>query len=69
LNRRDHGARNAVGDRDQRVLVPAALLAGGTLVAIADSVARTVVAPVQLPVGVVTALVGVPVFLWFIRHR
>ena len=54
---------------DQRVLLPAAVLAGGTLVTIADSVARTVIAPVQLPVGVVTALVGVPVFLWFIRHR
>lgn len=54
---------------DQRVLLLAAPLAGGALVVAADSIARTVIAPAQLPVGVVTALVGAPVFLWFIRHR
>jgi len=37
--------------------------AGGTLLVLADTLARTIVAPVQLPVGVITALVGVPVFL------
>lgn len=63
-----HLMRMLLGN-DQRVLLPAAVLAGGTLVTLADSVARTVIAPVQLPVGVVTALVGVPVFLWFLRHR
>ncbi len=54
---------------EQRVLLPASVLAGGSLVMGADTLARTVVAPVQLPVGVVTALVGVPVFLWLLRHR
>lgn len=54
---------------DQRVLLLAAPLAGGTLVVVADSIARTAIAPAQLPVGVVTALIGAPVFLWFIRHR
>ena len=38
-------------------------VAGGTLLVLADTLARTIVAPVQLPVGVITALVGVPVFL------
>ena len=57
-----HALRLVIGN-DQRLLLPAAVLAGGTALTLADLVARTVVAPVQLPVGVITALVGVPVFL------
>lgn len=49
-------------------LLPAAFLAGGTLLVVADAVARTVFAPVELPVGVVTALVGVPVFATQVRR-
>lgn len=63
-----HLVRLVLGN-DQRVLVPAAALVGGTLVVLADTVARTVIAPVQLPVGVVTALVGVPVFLGLMRRQ
>lgn len=48
---------------DHRRLVPAAVLAGGSLLVLADTLARTVVAPRQLPVGAITALVGVPLFL------
>ena len=48
---------------DQRLLLPAAALAGGSLLVLADTLARTVIAPQQLPVGVLTALLGVPVFL------
>ncbi len=63
-----HLVRFVVGN-DQRVLVPAALLAGGTLLTVADTAARTVMAPVQLPVGVLTAMIGVPVFLFLLsRH-
>ena len=40
------------------------MLAGGALLTLADTLARTVVAPQQLPVGVLTALIGVPVFLY-----
>lgn len=54
---------------DQRVLLPASVMAGGSLVVVADTLARSVVAPLQLPVGVVTALIGVPLFLWLLRHR
>ncbi len=50
------------------VLLPAAFLAGGALLAAADAAARTVFAPVELPVGVVTALVGVPVFTVLVRR-
>lgn len=48
---------------DHRVVVPGAALAGGTLLVLADVVARTALAPRQLPVGAITALVGVPLFL------
>lgn len=61
-----HLVRLAIGPRmgnDQRLLLPAAMLAGGSLLVLADTAARTVVAPLQLPVGVLTALIGVPVFL------
>jgi len=57
-----HALRLVVGN-DQRLLLPAAALGGGALLVLADTLARTVAAPVQLPVGVVTALIGVPVFL------
>lgn len=57
-----HMLRLAVGP-DHRRLVPGSVLLGGALVVVADTLARTVVAPQQLPVGVVMALVGVPLFL------
>lgn len=48
---------------DQRLLLPASALAGGSLLVLADTLARTLLAPQQLPVGVLTALLGVPAFL------
>jgi ABC-type Fe3+-siderophore transport system permease subunit len=62
-----HLARLSWGHR-HRVLLPAAFLGGGALLAIADTLARTVVAPRELPVGVVTALIGVPVFALLLRR-
>jgi iron complex transport system permease protein len=62
-----HACRFAVGP-DHRVLIPAAALAGGTFLLLADTLARTIIAPQQLPVGVVTALIGAPVFLYQL-HR
>jgi iron complex transport system permease protein len=63
-----HLVRLASGN-DQRLLLPASVLAGGSLLVLADTLARTVVAPQQLPVGVLTALIGVPVFLFLLaRH-
>ncbi|HEX7686012.1 MAG TPA: iron ABC transporter permease [Trinickia sp.] len=63
-----HALRLVLGN-DQRMLVPASALAGGVAVMGADLIARTAIAPAQLPVGVVTALVGVPVFLWMLLGR
>jgi iron complex transport system permease protein len=62
-----HALRIVIGN-DQRILLPASALMGGMALALADLVSRTVVAPVQLPVGVITALVGVPVFLWLLMR-
>lgn len=62
-----HLMRQLVGN-DQRVLLPAAVLAGAVLVLLADTVARTAMAPLQLPVGVLTALIGVPVFISLVRR-
>ncbi|HZQ63470.1 MAG TPA: iron ABC transporter permease [Casimicrobiaceae bacterium] len=63
-----HALRLVVGN-DQRVLIPACAIAGGALLVFADTAARTLVAPVQLPVGVVTALIGVPTFLWLLSRE
>jgi iron complex transport system permease protein len=63
-----HAVRLVCGN-DQRMLVPASALAGGAAVMGADLVARTAIAPAQLPVGVVTALIGVPVFLSMLLGR
>jgi iron complex transport system permease protein len=60
-----HALRLVIGN-DQRVLLPAAALAGGTLLVLADTAARTVLAPQQLPVGVITALQGVPTFMFLL---
>lgn len=56
-----------LGARDHRILIPCAMLLGGTFVTFADSLARTVIAPQQLPVGAVTAVIGVPAFLIILR--
>ncbi len=54
---------------DQRLLLPASALAGGSLLVLADTLARTIIGPQQLPVGVLTALLGVPVFLFLLGRQ
>ncbi|WP_029654207.1 iron chelate uptake ABC transporter family permease subunit [Marinobacter daepoensis] len=60
-----HMLRLILGN-DQRLILPACALAGGTLLVLADTLARVVIAPEQLPVGVITALLGVPTFLYLL---
>ncbi|GAA1268402.1 siderophore ABC transporter permease CdtC [Pseudonocardia aurantiaca] len=60
-----HAARALVGGRHSRVLPVAALL-GAALVSIADTVGRTVIAPAQVPAGLVTAMIGTPYFVWLL---
>lgn len=63
-----HLVRLAAGS-SHRVVIPASALAGGTLLVSADLLARTVAAPRQLPVGALTALIGVPLFLVLMKSR
>lgn len=55
------------GITDHRFLLPTATLGGGILVLVADTAARTVIAPQQLPVGIITALIGIPLFLYLLQ--
>ncbi|MGI9141686.1 MAG: FecCD family ABC transporter permease [Fluviibacter sp.] len=62
-----HLVRMVIGN-DQRILLPCALFGGGIFLVLADTLARTLIAPQQLPVGVVTALIGVPTFLYLLNR-
>ncbi len=61
-------ALRLVFGNDQRFLLPASALAGGALLTLADTLGRTVVAPMQLPVGGVMAVLGAPVFMWILSR-
>jgi iron complex transport system permease protein len=63
-----HGARLLVGS-DHRWIAPLAAVLGATLLVLADTFARIVIAPTEIPVGIVTAVIGAPVFLLLIRTR
>ncbi|SCL17394.1 iron ABC transporter permease [Micromonospora inyonensis] len=60
-----HAARALVGGRHSRVL-PVAVLLGAALVSLADTLGRTVIAPAQVPAGLVTAMIGTPYFVWLL---
>ncbi|HEY0322989.1 MAG TPA: iron ABC transporter permease [Pyrinomonadaceae bacterium] len=62
-----HLVRLSVGS-DNRLTIPAASLAGATFVIVADTVARTIIAPRELPVGAITALIGAPLFIYLLRR-
>lgn len=57
-----------VAGSDHRTLLPGAVLLGGSLLMLADTLARSLLAPQQLPVGVVTAAIGVPMFLYLLNR-
>jgi len=63
-----HLARMALGS-DNRILFPAVFVFGAIFTLLADTVARTVVAPAELPVGVITALCGAPLFIYLLRRK
>ncbi|MET3481121.1 iron ABC transporter permease [Methylobacterium sp. 1973] len=63
-----HALRLLIGP-GHRLLLPASALLGGAFLILADVVARLVAAPAELPIGIVTALVGAPVFLWLLLDR
>jgi iron complex transport system permease protein len=63
-----HAVRMLVGP-DHRVLLPASMLAGGMFLVASDTIARTILAPTEIPVGIVTALIGGPMFLYLLLWR
>ncbi|MBB2970781.1 iron ABC transporter permease [Mesorhizobium sp. RMAD-H1] len=63
-----HLLRLVIGP-DHRYLLPASALLGSILLLLADAVSRTIVAPAELPIGIVTALAGAPFFLWILLRR
>ncbi|MGD9153222.1 MAG: iron ABC transporter permease [Gammaproteobacteria bacterium] len=56
------------GNNDHRFILPGSVLLGGILLTLADTLSRSLMAPIQLPVGVVTAIVGVPCFLFLLQR-
>jgi iron complex transport system permease protein len=62
-----HAVRLALGP-DHRLLLPASALAGAAFLVIADTIARTIMAPTEIPVGIFTALVGAPFFIYLLRR-
>jgi iron complex transport system permease protein len=63
-----HIVRLLVGD-DYRIVLPSSAIAGSIYVLWADALARTLIAPTELPIGIVTALLGAPFFLYVLRKR
>jgi iron complex transport system permease protein len=54
---------------DHRLLIPAAALGGGAFLVLCDTIARTLLAGRELPVGAITAIAGGPLFLWLLRRH
>jgi iron complex transport system permease protein len=63
-----HVCRLMIG-ADHRYLTPATILFGGTFLTLCDTLSRTVIAPAEMPVGVITALLGGPFFIWLLLGR
>ncbi|MGB9612653.1 MAG: FecCD family ABC transporter permease, partial [Candidatus Margulisiibacteriota bacterium] len=63
-----HWVRLLLGP-NHRTLIPTTALCGAVLVVGADTIARTVLSPVEIPIGIIMALVGVPFFLYLLRKR
>ncbi|MCX7920276.1 MAG: iron chelate uptake ABC transporter family permease subunit [bacterium] len=63
-----HIVRSIVGS-DHRILLPAAGLSGAIFLILADTIARTIIAPTEIPVGVITALTGAPFFIYILRSK
>jgi iron complex transport system permease protein len=63
-----HIVRTYVGS-DSRILIPLSALTGGTLLCIADTIGKTVMSPMEIPSGIITAIIGAPYFLYLLQKR
>ena len=61
-------ARLIIGPKN-RILIPASALMGGILLILADSLARTIAKPIEIPVGIIMSLAGAPFFLWLLKRK
>ena len=67
--RRHNNSCSIENCNDQRVLIPACAIGGGIVVVVADTISRIVADPIQLPVGAVMAVIGVPTFMFLLVKR
>lgn len=58
-----------IGGSDHRFTIPASVLLGGSLLTLADTCARSILSPIQLPVGILTTLIGAPILLWLLHRK
>ncbi len=63
-----HTVRLIVGS-DLRILIPASMLFGASFLIVCDTVARTLIAPTEIPVGIITAMLGGPFFVWLLKRK
>ncbi|MGC9326346.1 MAG: iron chelate uptake ABC transporter family permease subunit, partial [Candidatus Hinthialibacter sp.] len=63
-----HAVRQLIGF-DHRIVLPASFCLGGAFLVICDTIARTIFSPTELPVGIITALIGGPLFIRILIHR
>lgn len=63
-----HISRSIVGV-DNRKLIPASAFVGGSVLLVSDTVARTIVSPKEIPVGIITSLIGVPFFIFILTRK
>jgi len=63
-----HLARMAWGS-DHRLLIPVSAIGGAIFLIVSDTIARTIISPSELPVGVITAFIGAPFFIYLLRSR
>jgi iron complex transport system permease protein len=63
-----HISRLFVGS-DLRILIPVSMLFGASFLIICDTIARTIIAPTEIPVGIITAMLGGPFFVWLLKRK
>lgn len=64
-----HITKMIIGTDDYRYSIPISALMGGVLLLVSDTIARNIIAPTELPVGIITSFIGVPFFLYLIGHK
>ena len=64
-----HMVRITLGTSDNRILIPGVILAGALMTGVCDLIARMILSPIELPLGVITALIGAPIVVYLLVHK